>query len=76
MILHRYVECGSNAGYRRIDELFMAILKQDNWELVSKILKIIFIIGKHTSHMHIAIYFHRYKIEFNFNAYIKKYVIT
>jgi hypothetical protein len=26
--------------------------------------------------MHIAIYFHRYKIEFNFNAYIKKYVIT
>ncbi len=54
----------------------MAILKQDNWELVSKILKIIFIIGKHTSHMHIAIYFHRYKIEFNFNAYIKKYVIT
>jgi hypothetical protein len=39
-------------------ELFMAILKQDYWELVSNILKIIFIIGKHTSHMDIAIYFH------------------
>jgi hypothetical protein len=46
LIPQRYVEHKHNVGYKNIDEIFMATLKQDNLELASNILKIIFVVGK------------------------------
>jgi hypothetical protein len=50
----------------------MAISKQNIWKLVSNNLKFIFILDQNTSNMNVVIYFHYYKVEFNYNAYIRR----